>query len=235
MTFVQLDTKQPRTTFTPRKSGAGFTPLVEDGIALRVLKTLSSKLKSFFNTRHDLFRTRAKNTMPSYTTGFTLIELSVVVVVIVIIVSVVLVNFNDVRKNARDKQRVSDMAHLQLAIEQYYDDTVAYPMCGVKSLCYSNGSYAGDIGPIINLAISPTYMRIIPVDPLNQTADYYLYYYARGYRKDPTDSNNCPTFTGNTNDYVLATRLERQPAGPCSFEFMTTALGKYPNLILGNE
>lgn len=68
--------------------------------------------------------------------GFTLIEIVIVVGIIAIISSVVLVSVNEARKKARDNQRVSDLAQLQLALRMYFDANGTYLVNG--------GGYLGD-------------------------------------------------------------------------------------------
>lgn len=59
--------------------------------------------------------------------AFTLIELLVVVAIISVLTAVVLTQFGTVRARARDAKRVSDIAQLQLAIQQYFDRCNQYP------------------------------------------------------------------------------------------------------------
>lgn len=54
-------------------------------------------------------------------TGFTLIEILVVIAVIGVLASVILASFSDARKKGRDLQRVSAVKELQKALELYYD------------------------------------------------------------------------------------------------------------------
>jgi len=59
--------------------------------------------------------------------GFTLIEMLIVVAIIGLLSSVVLVGLGDVRKDARDTRRVSDLRQIQNALEIYYMRTQSYP------------------------------------------------------------------------------------------------------------
>lgn len=70
--------------------------------------------------------------------GFTLIELLVVISIIGILMVIVYVNFDESRKNSRDKIRQTTLADLQLAIEQYKSQTGRYPDRG----CGGNTSWA---------------------------------------------------------------------------------------------
>lgn len=59
--------------------------------------------------------------------GFTIIELLVVVSIIAVLTAVVLTQFSTVRARSRDAKRISDIAQMQLAIQQYFDRCNQYP------------------------------------------------------------------------------------------------------------
>lgn len=58
--------------------------------------------------------------------GFTLIELLVVIAIIGILSSIVLVSMGNVRANARDVSRKSDMRQILAAQEMYYNENAQY-------------------------------------------------------------------------------------------------------------
>lgn len=62
--------------------------------------------------------------------GFTLIEILVVVAIIGILVSIVSVNFNEARQQSRDRVRMSDLKQLQLALTLYKSQYGRYPEPG---------------------------------------------------------------------------------------------------------
>ena len=53
--------------------------------------------------------------------GFTLVELLIVVAVIAILASLILANYFEARKQARDERRVIDIEQLQLALRLYVE------------------------------------------------------------------------------------------------------------------
>lgn len=59
--------------------------------------------------------------------GFTLIELIVVVTVISILTSIALVSFNSIQASARDAQRQQNITAIQTALERYYGEYQTYP------------------------------------------------------------------------------------------------------------
>ena len=85
--------------------------------------------------------------------GFTLVELLVVIAIIGILASVVLVSLNGARQKARDASRVSNVRQISLALENYYDDNLAYPNA--------------------TSALKPDYLPEVPVDPQNEAAYAY--------------------------------------------------------------
>ena len=144
--------------------------------------------------------------------GFTLIELLVVVAIIGILSSVILASLNISRSRARDTKRKEDIHQFQTALQLYYEDNEAFPLCGVAvntNFCCSPaacgaGQWTGAVSLATNLA---PYISSLSVDPIN-TSTFYGYYYARGYKK--TDVSTYIN-TGVATDYVIATRLENTP------------------------
>ncbi len=133
--------------------------------------------------------------------GFTLVELLVVVSIIGLLSSIVVSSLNTARAKGRDAVRMSTLHQVRTAVEAYFNDNGFYPQCtGPNDLCTSTG-YQGDIN---TLAIKPTYMSSVPLDPTNINGQYG-YYYARGYKQTAqyTFINN-----GRTDNYILSTRLE---------------------------
>lgn len=62
--------------------------------------------------------------------GFTLIEMLVVVAIIGLLSSVVLTGLGTARVRARDARRLSDIRHIQNALEIFYSANDAYPTLG---------------------------------------------------------------------------------------------------------
>ncbi len=77
--------------------------------------------------------------------GFTIIELLVVIVVIAILIALTLPNLFGLQKRARDDTRKNDLKNVQSALGTYFNDTNNYPSA-LSSL-------------------SPTYLNSVPNDP----------------------------------------------------------------------
>lgn len=104
----------------------------------------------------------------SLVSGFTIIELLVVISVIALLASVIMVSLNSARAKARNAKRVSDLLQIQTALELYYDDNNRYPVTGWRSQCAGWGGFAQNMvvyDPAAAKGIVPTYMARLPADP----------------------------------------------------------------------
>ena len=108
--------------------------------------------------------------------GFTMIELLIVIVIMGILSVVGLGAFTSSQIKARDSQRKTDLRTIGDALEAYYNDYGSYPIadaagaflgCGAggAELCAYGGTWVNDRGT--------TYMVQIPTDP-NDGAYYYI-------------------------------------------------------------
>ncbi|KKR77017.1 MAG: General secretion pathway protein G [Candidatus Levybacteria bacterium GW2011_GWA2_40_8] len=111
-------------------------------------------------------------------TGFTLLELLIVIAIIGVLAALLMVNFMSVRERSRDAQRKSNLRQIQSALELYRADEGNYPE-SLKN-CSSLGD--GDLG---NSDCSTFYMKKIPTDPRGSTyynsGDYYYGTKENGY------------------------------------------------------
>lgn len=87
--------------------------------------------------------------------GFTLIELLVVIAIIAVLTSVIMTNIYSSRGKARDVKRISDIAQVQLALEQYFNKNNAYPAPG--------GSGSAPVVP--DVLVTDRYISVLPTDP----------------------------------------------------------------------
>jgi prepilin-type N-terminal cleavage/methylation domain-containing protein len=131
-------------------------------------------------------------------TGFTLIEILLVVAIIAIMTALVMANLNDARKKARDTARKADLGNIAKALESY------------KIL---NGDYPTTAGWVYGKScqwisgLSSYFPNCMPVDPLNTGstpwgspgANNGGYVYAYFYR---------PSIYPNAKSYDLVAKLE---------------------------
>lgn len=89
--------------------------------------------------------------------GFTLIELLVVIAIIGILASIVLASLNTARVKSRNARRIADLKQIQLALELYFDGNSSVYPAALSSL-------------------APTYIPVVPTDPLASAAYSYAYY-----------------------------------------------------------
>ena len=103
--------------------------------------------------------------------GFTLIEMLIVIAIIGILASVVLVGLGPVQRRGRDARRISDLKNVQNALELYFNKCGYYPggleagaVCGsFTQIPYTDTNWGAELVP--NLIGSNLGVRQIPNDP----------------------------------------------------------------------
>lgn len=95
-------------------------------------------------------------------TGFTLVELLIVIAIIGILASLVLVSISTAQKRGRDSKRIADTKQMMNALELYYTDNKAYPT--TVGWVYSDG------GATWKAILPSNYIVTLPQDPLGDTA-----------------------------------------------------------------
>ncbi|USN88076.1 MAG: type II secretion system protein [Candidatus Nomurabacteria bacterium] len=121
------------------------------------------------------------------TKAFTLIELLVVIAIIGLLSAILFAAFDDARKQARDKTRLSELKELQLAIQLYKAQNDRYPEqgCGTPGTSFagpSGGTDSGDkvaCGPSVKyiLGLTPDFTATLPTDPKSENEPNKGFYY----------------------------------------------------------
>lgn len=104
--------------------------------------------------------------------GFTIVELLIVVVIIAILAAVTAVAYNGIQARSRDSQRKQDVATIKKALELYYIDNGRYPNGSCASGCKINSSWSSTSDgswPNLESQLVPTYLSRLPQDPQAST------------------------------------------------------------------
>jgi len=115
--------------------------------------------------------------------GFTLVELMVVISIIGILASIVYANFGGARAGARDDVRNAAVKELQLAIELYRAQYGFYPSSGCTASGTANWAGPGPgTGSFVSCnnyinGLVPDFIAALPIDPLSENTSNVGYYY----------------------------------------------------------
>ena len=144
-------------------------------------------------------------------TGFTIVELLIVIVVIAILAAISVVAYQGVQGRANDSVRRQDIASIRKALELYKADHGRYPDPAPNP---GINSWEASVNPGFLGSLSD-YSSVIPLDPANTTSKYYAYY------RDSAGAYGCPASAGAF--YVLRiTQLDTvdgrdiSDLGPCT-------------------
>lgn len=115
--------------------------------------------------------------------GFTIVELLVVIVTIAILTSIIIVVFNGVQERARDSARKSDIGLIMKALDMYYVDNGQYPQItatapGLGGGAISSPPFANTWSQLESM-LSP-YIKSLPKDPINSNLEYRYTYESFG-------------------------------------------------------
>lgn len=144
--------------------------------------------------------------MKKTTSGFTIVELLIVIVVIGVLAAITIVAYNGMQNRARDAQRLQDIKSIAKALEIYKAQTGSYPVAVGST---GQGGWEMSVPTAGNsdfLAVLRTsgILSKVPIDPTNtgdmNTAGSKLYAYYRY----PAGSYSCDASRGPF--YILAAR-----------------------------
>ena len=100
--------------------------------------------------------------------GFTLLELLIVIVIIGILAVLIIPNLVSGPQRARDSQRKSDLRNIKTALETYYNDNNVYPD---RAACTPHEDAC--LKTALNPVNANPYMKDVPKDP--QATKNYVY------------------------------------------------------------
>lgn len=108
---------------------------------------------------------------PKYKKAFTLIEVLVVIGILTILFAIALVAINPARQfsQANDTQRRSDVNAILSAIHQYAADNKGVLPTGITTTAKTITSTAGAGNVDLCVALVPTYIADLPIDPTTGT------------------------------------------------------------------
>lgn len=137
--------------------------------------------------------------------GFTIVELLIVIVVIGILAAITIVAYNGIQGRAQDTTRLSDISRIQKALELYKIDKGVYPNANPDPNSWERSTTNPD-GFLSSL--KPYMGGDIPVDPENSGGSYYYYYrYPAGH----SSYAPCPANRGGF--YVLGINSLKSQSG----------------------
>ncbi len=151
--------------------------------------------------------------------GFTIVELLIVIVVIAILAAITIVAFNGIQSRAKNQQTVAAVRAYYTALKAYAVDTGALPTStgclGVSSFYDSNPCYIGantyNYNSALNNALLPYMNNNQPSLPTGRivsgsNSSSGIFYYPSGsYIAFPMfASSTCPTIAGSTLDSSVA-------------------------------
>lgn len=147
--------------------------------------------------------------MRKSTTGFTIVELLIVIVVIAILAAISVVAYTGIQTRARDSIRSSDMAIIVKALETYYIVNEEYPASITPSGSGGGWEFSDNpaSGRVFMQELGEHVGSEIPTDPSNTNILDYRYIALASY----TFGNGC---TINEPFYVLRVTYESSSNNP---------------------
>lgn len=142
-------------------------------------------------------------------TGFTIIELLMVISIIGILVTVAFTSFTGIQQDARDARRREDIDSLNTAIQKYRNDLGTYPV-------------AADYTELISILQTGDYISAVPKDPIDGGDHVFQYIsdadgtqYQLWATLENTDGPNLQYYRTNQNGGLVVTGTPALPTeGP---------------------
>ncbi len=133
-------------------------------------------------------------------TGFTIVELLIVIVVIAVLAAISIVAYNGIQTRARDNIRYADAKVIMKALELYKADNGTYPTTDATAIANTPSCTSMATGYSYSYATDDTWMKKLvtgkylskaPTPPVSDCNHFYNYIYIPA----PATSYNCPSRT----------------------------------------
>lgn len=108
-------------------------------------------------------------------TGFTIVELLIVIVVIAVLAAITAVAYNGIQNRSKDSRRLNDVQSIVKALRLYHTNNGIYPS---SSLNGPGGWESSSINPdqFIQALKTGNIVANVPVDPVNTSNKEYRYF-----------------------------------------------------------
>lgn len=167
--------------------------------------------------------------MPKSRSGFTLVELLIVIVVIGILAAITLVAYNGVQGRARDAAREQALQEIEGGLAMYYAENGQYPQSGGSTTINSGWSTTADASwSTLATALQP-YISNLPSDPIATPGANIVTVATSGY-DFAYFSNSAGTYcnAGPNQMYLLVYRLETSAPPHASGDSCSSGTGLGP-------
>jgi len=166
-------------------------------------------------------------------TGFTIVELLIVIVVIGILAAITIVAYNGIQQRARDAQRQSDISTIKKALEVYYAANDRYPPGSGSTSINGSWSTTADASWANLQTILQPYISLLPRDPISKqtSAGSYPWNASDGYDYSyyGFSSTECGKTSGTYQGYLMVYKLEATANTNTSSGTCSTTISSYPN------
>ena len=141
--------------------------------------------------------------------GFTIVELLIVIVVIAILAAITIVAYSGIQSRAKDSKRQEDLANVQRALEIYHATNGGYPACTGGTYQPGTATQSCALSTIAT-ALVPSTIGSLPTDPVN--SGQKIYRYGVGWKY----TARCTTVTNNSDNYLLGAALDDTSQAACA-------------------
>lgn len=146
--------------------------------------------------------------------GFTIVELLIVIVIIGILAGLVITTFAGIQQRARDSERQTDINAIQKQLEAYYANVGAYPtQANLESSAFRSGNNIKVDTKALADPSNASVTTFVTTNPLTATSKQYAYIPSpTGCDASTNDSGGTITPTAACTSYKLAAWLESKSA-----------------------